>query len=135
MKFKTTRSQPGRAESRRAGFTLIEVLAALVFMAIVLPVAVEGLRIASLAGQVGQRKDGAARVAERVLNELIVSGQLRGSQQSGIMQEGVREYQWTVYTETWPEDSMSLVTVQVLFQVQGRDYDVQLSTLMGQTSL
>src|SRR5436190_13357159 len=50
-------------------FTLAEVLAALAFMAIVIPVAVNGLRVANLAGQVGQRKAVAARIAERVLNE------------------------------------------------------------------
>jgi prepilin-type N-terminal cleavage/methylation domain-containing protein len=135
MKFKTSRTRPGKVNRRRAGFTLIEVLAALVFMAIVLPVAVEGLRIASLAGQVGVRKDAAARIAERVLHEVVTTSQWPSSQQSGVMQEGVREYQWTVLTETWPEDSMSVITVQVLFQVQGRDYDVQLSTLIGQATL
>src|SRR5215207_7041870 len=55
-------------------FTLAEVLAALAFMAIVIPVAVNGLRVANLAGQVGERKAVAARVAERVLNEWTVTG-------------------------------------------------------------
>ena len=62
-------SSGARRTANRAGFTLAEVLAALVFMAIVVPVAVEGLRVANLAGQVGQRKTVAARVADRVLNE------------------------------------------------------------------
>src|SRR6187401_1688498 len=44
------------AKRVRAAFTLVEVLAALAFMAIVIPVAVDGLRVANLAGQVGQRK-------------------------------------------------------------------------------
>ena len=39
------------SEAARAAFTLAEVLAALLFMAIVIPVAVEGLHIASLAGK------------------------------------------------------------------------------------
>jgi len=110
------------------------VLAALAFMAIVIPVAVEGLRIANLAGQVGQRKAVAARISERVLNELMVTGQLRGTTQNGIVQEGAQQYQWSMRSEPWPQDAMTLVTVQVIFPVQGRDYDVRLSTLVDNTT-
>src|SRR4029453_13242471 len=69
----------------RSAFTLAEVLAALAFIAIVIPVAVEGLRIANLAGQVSQRKAVAMRVAERVLNEMAVTGQMRSSAQNGSL--------------------------------------------------
>src|ERR1051325_1098415 len=120
---------PG-AKRIRAGFTLAEVLAALAFMAIVIPVAVQGLRLASLAGQVGLRKAVAGRIAERVLNELSVTGQLQRSGTSGVTQEGALEYRWTVRAEPWPEDAMRLVTVQVTFPVQGQDFDVRVSTLM-----
>jgi len=56
------------------------VLVALAFMAIVIPVVLQGLRIASLAGEVSQRKALAARIAERVLNEAIVTGQFATTQ-------------------------------------------------------
>jgi type II secretory pathway pseudopilin PulG len=118
------------AKKRIAGFTLAEVLAALVFMAIVIPVAVEGLRIANLAGQVGQRKAVAARVADRVLNEMLVTGQVGGLAQDGVIQENQQEYRWRVNSEPWPEDTMLMVQVQVLFNVQGKEYDVRLSTLV-----
>src|ERR1043166_274273 len=114
----------------QAGFTLVEVLAALTLMAIVIPVAVDGLRLANLAGQVGQRKAVAARIAQRVLNELIVTSQLRGSTQNGVVQEGTQQYQWTMRSEPWPQDTMRLVTVQVNFPVQGHDYEVHFSTLV-----
>ena len=66
MRFKPiTRPRPAIRRAR-AAFTLVEVLAALLFMAIVIPVAVDGLRLANLAGQVGQRKAAAARIAERI---------------------------------------------------------------------
>ena len=120
-----------RAAGKRArsAFTLVEVLAALAFMAIVIPVAVEGLRVASLAGQVGERKAVASRIAERTLNELLVTGQYRSSTQKGVIQEGPQEYQWSARSEAWPLGAMRLVTVQVIYPVQGRDYDVRLSTL------
>jgi len=131
MKFKPTR-RPTRAKI--SAFTLAEVLAALAFMAIVIPVAVEGLRVANLAGQVSQRKAVAMRVAERVLNEMVVTGQARGSAQNGTLQEGFQQYRWSIRTEPWPEDAMRLVTVQVVFPVQGRDYDVHLSTLVDNST-
>lgn len=132
MKFKPTSHQ--LLSAKLAAFTLAEVLAALAFMAIVIPVAVEGLRIANLAGQVSQRKAAAMRVAERVLNETIVTGQMRASAQNGTTQEGFQEYRWSLRTEPWPEGAMRLVTVQVIFPVQGRDYDVHLSTLVDNSA-
>jgi hypothetical protein len=118
----------------RNGFTLAEVLAALAFMAIVIPVAVNGLRVANLAGQVGERKAVAARVAERVLNEWTVTGASQTPSQNGTVQEGVGQYRWSIRTEPWNQDTMRLVTVQVVYAVQGQDYDVRISTLMGNST-
>jgi type II secretory pathway pseudopilin PulG len=134
MKFKPTFRHTFPAKRARGAFTLAEVLAALAFMAIVIPVAVEGLRIANLAGQVGQRKAAAIRVAESVLNELAVTGQWRATSQSGTIQEGLQEYRWFMRAEPWPEGTMRLVTVQVLFPVQGQDHEVRLRTLVDNSS-
>ena len=115
----------------RAAFTLAEVLAALLFMAIVIPVALEGLRIASLAGQVGERKAVAARVADRVLSELAVAGSLPGGDNGSVM-EGQHEYQWTLQSVAWVDDSaMQETTVRVVYFVQGREYEVAVTTLTG----
>ena len=117
----------------RAGFTLAEVLAALAFMAIVIPVAIEGIRMASLAGQVSLRKGAAIRVAERVLNEWIVQGQSQSGPSSnlrGTIAEGVHEYRWSIRTEPWNQDTMRLATAEVLYSIQGRDYDLRVSTLV-----
>ncbi len=129
MKFKPAIRKSHAAKSARSAFTLVEVLAALTFMAIVIPVAVEGLRLASLAGELGQRKATASRIAERTLNELLVTGQYRSATQKGAVREGAQEYQWSMRSEPWPLGAMRLVTVQVTFPVQSRDYDVRLSTL------
>ena len=134
MRFKQAIHPRSAVKRARAAFTLAEVLAALAFMAIVIPVAVEGLRIANLAGQVGQRKAAAARIAERVMNELFVTGQLRSTISRGVVQEGTQQYEWNMRSETWPVDAMRVVTVQVTFPVQGRDYDVRLSTLVDSSN-
>jgi type II secretory pathway pseudopilin PulG len=124
----------GRPRRRQAAFTLVEVLAALAFMAIVIPVAVEGLRVANLAGQVSQRKLVAARVAERVLNEWLITGQTQSPALSGVAREGTQDYRWTISMQPWNQDTMRLVTVEVLYTVQGRDYDVHLSTLLDNST-
>jgi len=123
------RHSPSVIRHSCAAFTLAEVLAALVFMAIVIPVVVECLHVASQAGEVAQRKTEAARVAERILNESIVTTNWNQSAQNGTVQDGMRQFDWTLQNEPWNQDPMRLLTVQVKYTVQGRDYSVQLSTL------
>jgi general secretion pathway protein I len=135
MKFKPTNRLWLSVRRARRAFTLAEVLAALAFMAIVIPVAIEGLRVASLAGEVGMRKTAAARVANRVLNELIATGAWQNSASGGTVREGRFDYQWSLQTESWTVDAMRLVRVQVVYLVQGRQYDVNLATLVGNSSL
>lgn len=118
------------ARRRADAFTLAEVLAALMFMAIVIPVAMQGLHIASRAGEVAERKREAVRVAERVLNESLVTVSLGQAAQSGVVRELDREYRWTLRTERWVESSsMQLLSVDVVFPVRGQDYTIHLSTL------
>jgi len=122
--------KPRSANQRRSGFTLAEVLAALVFMAIVIPAAVHGLRIAGLAGQVAERKAAAARIAERLLNEQVVTIQGSQSTQSGMLQEGPYQYRWQMRNEPWDQDALRMLSMDVTFAAQGQDYDVRLTTLL-----
>lgn len=134
MNLRPTRCKPRGAKGARQGFTLVEVLAALVFMAIVIPAAVQGLQVANMAGQMGERKAVAARIADRMLNELVVMGQWRTGFQSGAIQDGAIDYKWRMRTEPWNQQSvLQLMTVEVTFPVQGREYDVRLSTIVDST--
>ena len=127
--------RPARRRALHAsGFTLIEVLASLLLMAIIIPVAMEGMSIASRAGVLGQRKAAAMRVAERVLNELIVEGETQSSTSSGNAIDGDTTYPWTFRAESWPEDSMTQLTVTVTFSVQGSQYEISATTLLAPTS-
>jgi general secretion pathway protein I len=124
MKFRTATNK-----SREAGFTLAEVLAALLFLAIVIPAAIQALHVASLAGEVSVRKGAAARVADRILNESIVLTNWNGATQSGTLTEGARTFDWTLSRQDWAVDTMQLLTAEVKFSAQGKDYSVKLSTL------
>jgi len=126
-------SWPCGAEARR-GFTLVEVLAALLLMAIIIPVAMDGMSVASRAGILGQRKAAAMRVAELVLNELIVEGNTQQASSSGNTAAGDTHYPWTMRSETWAEDAMMQMTVTVTFLVQGNPYEVSATTLLAPPS-
>jgi type II secretory pathway pseudopilin PulG len=120
--------------SNHSGFTLAEVLAALVFMAILIPVALEGLSIASRAGEVAARKSEAALVAERILNENIVTTNWNKTIQNGSVRQGARDFRWTLRNDPWTQDPnqnvIRLLSVEVTFGAQGRDYSVRLNTLV-----
>jgi type II secretory pathway pseudopilin PulG len=121
--------------NERGGFTLAEVLAALLFMGIVIPVAVEALHIASFAGAVAERKGEAARVAQRLLDESLVTTNYTAALQSGTVTEGQHEFRWTLRSEPWTQDplqnAMYQLTVDVKFAAQSRDYSVRMSTLVN----
>jgi len=126
----------------QAGFTLAEVLAALLFLAIVIPTAVEALHVASLAGEVAARKAAAARVADRVLNESLVTTNWNTGIQSGTVTEGILDFRWKLTSQSWSGglvqsgQSMQLLTAEVTYSAQGKDYSVHLSTLANsQTQL
>jgi Tfp pilus assembly protein PilV len=126
-----------RVTCHTSAFTLAEVLAAMLFLAIVIPAAVEALHVAGLAGEVAARKGAAARLADRLLNESIVTTNWNMGAQSGTAAEGAEGFRWTLNNQNWPIDTtaaMRILTATVTFSAQGHDYSVELSTLVnGQT--
>jgi Tfp pilus assembly protein PilV len=129
MKFATPKNK------KCVAFTLAEVLAALLFLAIVIPTAVEALHVASLAGEVAARKGAAARVADRVLNESLVMTNWSSGTQNGTVTENGIEYRWTLSSQGWPAQSaLSVVTATVKYSAQGKDYSVTLNTLANPTT-
>lgn len=128
-----------RATNSHSAFTLAEVLAALLFMAIVVPVAMEGLHIASLAGAVAQRKAEAARIAQKVINESLITTNWSQSLQSGSIAEGQRQFRWTLRSDPWNQDPaqnmLRQLSVEVFFTAQARDYSVKMSTLVDTSQL
>jgi len=125
------------ARARRrseAGFTLAEVLAALLFMAIVIPVALEGMHVASRIGTVSERKGEAARVAQRMLAETLLTTNWNQAVQGGTVTEGQRQFDWTIHSDPWNQDPnqnvMRQLTVEVKFTAQNQQYSVRMSTLV-----
>ena len=128
MKFGPTINRKRQAA---AGFTLVEVLAAMMLLAIVIPAAIEALHVASTAGTVATRKAEAARVAEQILNESVIMANWNQANQSGTVVADGEEFHWTLRNERWPADAMQLLTAEVTFAAQDRSCLVRLSTLVN----
>ena len=104
-------------------------MVALLFVAIVIPAAVEALHVASGAGEIAVRKGEAAHVADRVLNESLVMTNWNTGSQNGTAYEGADEFHWMLSSQNWQQDAMQLLTAEVTFTTQGRNYSVKMSTL------
>jgi type II secretory pathway pseudopilin PulG len=118
-------------------FTFVEVFAALVFLAILVPVIVEGLGIANRTSVVAERGAIAGELAENKLNEILLSstnGTATDTQTSGDFGTDRPGYRWEMTQGNWDQDTvntMSEVSIQVFYPVQGRDRSVTLTTLVS----
>jgi len=117
---------------RRHSFTFAEILVAMAFVAIVLPVAVRGVLTANRIGVVAERKRVAARLADRVLTDLVATGDWAAGSQAGDFGQDWPAYCWRVDDVPWEESDESdirLVTVEVSFVVTGEELSVVVSSL------
>ena len=150
MIFSTHHNSTGASSSH--AFTLVEVMMALLLIGLVIPVVVQGLRVASRAGEVAERKALAIRIADRVLSESILNGQYSSSQ-SGSEKAGPYVFRWSIKDGPWTAlstvgssslngpDSINTTgvsqtvihqcSVTVAFDAQGKEYSVQASTLVN----
>ncbi len=123
-----------RTRNNRQAFTLAEVLAALVFMAILIPVAIQALNVASRAGESAVRRGEAALVADSILNQMIVTTNWNQAVQTGTVRQGFRDFHWTLRNEPWSKDpnatTIRQLTIEVTYPVQGIGHAVKLSTLI-----
>src|SRR6516162_9763909 len=106
MRFAPARIRRRAARRRCHAFTLAEVMAAMLFLAIVIPAAVEALHVSSLAGEVAARKGAAARIADRLLNQCVVMTNWNNGVQNGTVSEGGLDFRWTMSSQAWSADAM-----------------------------
>src|ERR1700733_2966996 len=78
-----------------SGFTLIEVLATLLLMAIVLPAIMHGFTLSTSAATTARHRTEAAALAESKLNELVGTNQWQNASQQGDFQPDWPDYTWS----------------------------------------
>ena len=124
-----------RGRKRRAGFTFVEVLAAMLFLAIVVPAIVAALTLSNRASEMTDRGTTAGQLAENKLNEMRIGNAWQGAANTGgDCGADFPGYRWEMTQEPWTGDTAAAMTqlkVEVFFKTQGAEHSVALTTLVG----
>jgi type II secretory pathway pseudopilin PulG len=111
----------------------VEVLAALLLIAIVLPAVMKGIALSTNAGNDAKRRTEAVGLAQSKLNELVATESWQGVVLQGDFGTDSPGYTWDASVQAWPGDSTSLsiqqIDVHVKWQSRNREDSVTLSTL------
>ena len=118
-----------KTSSKRRGFTLVEVLAAMVLMGIVLPVAMRGVSLAVAAAGHARHLSEASSLAETKLNELLVVDAPSAAGTSGDFAPDHPEYQWKCDSQQ-RDYNMTEFVLTVSWQEQGQPRTFALSTMI-----
>ena len=130
----------------RRGFTLIEVLAALMLIAIVLPAIMKGIALSSGAATAARRRTEAAGLAEGKLQEIIATNQWQNiSSISGDFGTDWPDYTWQATVTPWTQSAtysanssstngtadstLQQIDLRVTWKARGRDDSLTISTL------
>ena len=113
------------------GFTLMEILAALLLIGLVLPAVMKGISIVSILASDSDHKYEALDLAETKLAEVLLeeSWQSSGSQ-SGRFDDEYEAYEWVVDASDWDQADVKQVDIFVYWQQRNRQREIQLSTLV-----
>jgi len=126
----TSPGAPPRATRRRPAFTLIEILATLLLVAIILPVAVSGISLALNVAGASKRQTEAAALAQAKLAEIVAYEQWHTATLAGDFSPDQPQYRWAAQVTDWQGTRVQQLDVQVLWNDRGQDHRVTLSTLV-----
>ena len=114
------------------GFTLLEILAALLLIGLVLPAVMKGLSLASILVADSDRKYEALDLAETKLGEVLLeeSWKTNTAGSGNFDEDEFKEYEWTLDVSNWTEANLKQVEVAVTWQQRNRPREVRLTTLV-----
>lgn len=93
---------------RGGGFTLIEVLAALLLVSIVLPVAMKGVAAATATATTAKRRNEAAPLAQSKLDEILATQAWSTGGMSGDFGPDWSDYTWSAELVQWSPNGMNM---------------------------
>ncbi len=115
------------------GFTFVEILAAMLFLGILMPVVIGALQVANRAGVISERSGVALQLAENQLGELQLGDAWTSAGSSGDFGEQWPGYRWELTKSDWESGTMTELQLAVFFPVQGNEHNVRLSTLVSES--
>ncbi len=118
---------------RRSGFTLVEALVAMVVIALVLPVALQGVSLAMQLGADAKLRGEAAQLAKGKLDELAATGAWQDEKLNGEFegQAGTVPMSWTATVGGWSDGSLNELEVTVTYKAAGKMRSVSMVTLVN----
>lgn len=102
----------------------------MLFVALVLPAVVYGIRMAGDAGRMSERKITAVQLGESKLSELAATDEWRRGQTFGNFPEPWEDYEWKLVSEGWTEAGVTELRMEVTYTVRQRQQIIQLTTLV-----
>ena len=123
-------NKPVRAYCNCGGFTFTELLATVVFLGIIMPVAMQSIGLCTRLGGQSRRQIEAASLARTKLTELTRSGDWSSGPKSGDFGTDWPGYRWAVTVSNWTDSLVGHLDVTVTWQSQGRERSVSISTLV-----
>ena len=130
----------------RSGFTFIEVLATIMMLAIVMPVAMKAVSLSTDTARNARARTEAAGLAQAKLAELIATGEWQSGVLAGDFGSDWPQYRWNAQVGTWtppvyndngsdPGNTVNEIDLQVSWRTSGGvDRSVTLSTLVYQVN-
>ncbi|MBA3700147.1 MAG: prepilin-type N-terminal cleavage/methylation domain-containing protein [Planctomycetes bacterium] len=120
---------------RRAGFTLIEALVAIVLVAVVLPVALAAVTQSLRGAENIRKQDVALRVAQSRLAVLVADGSWQSSGSSGACDprtdgEDTEGMRWQMTVATWRVQTVRTLTFTVSWGSTTAPRTITLTTLV-----
>jgi prepilin-type N-terminal cleavage/methylation domain-containing protein len=113
-------------------FTLVEVLATVLLISIVIPVAMRGISLSTRMASHSKRQIQAVYLAKSKLAELIASQNWKNTSKSGNFGVDWLDYEWKLDTKEWQIDSVVQLDLRVSWDKVTRleKRSVLLSTLV-----
>ena len=128
---------PDKAPSRKraAGFTLVEALAALMLMAIVLPVALRVIATSTKMASLSERQAQATELADARLSEIVLTQAWEDGDAAGLFDENygddVEGYEWVLFVDDWHQAEFKQLTLHVVWQTPRGERIIRLSTVVS----
>jgi prepilin-type N-terminal cleavage/methylation domain-containing protein len=102
--------------NRTSGFTFIELLATVVLIAIIMPVAMRSIGLCTRLGGLSRRQIEAASLAKAKMTELTVTGDWASGNQHGDFGQDWPGYEWRVSVTNWTDATVRQLDLTVLWE-------------------
>jgi prepilin-type N-terminal cleavage/methylation domain-containing protein len=118
------------ANSRPGGFTFVELLATVVLIAIIMPVAMRSIGLCTRVAGLSRRQIEAASLAKAKLTELTVTRDWENGTQRGDFGTDWPGYEWAATVTNWTDSAVRQLDLTVSWRSLGKPRGLTLSTLV-----